>query len=212
MTQNATPLMLGEALQSAALVCVVTHGRGQSPEMMAEHIVDRLNAKGVAFVLPRAELGSWYDARAIDPLSDKTREQLAKSLEQLKHAATMARAGVPVVMVGFSQGACLTLEYAFRFGPWRGAMLSLTGCRVGVPADERSNHQLAGLPVYLSCGDKDPWIPLPAFASAALDLGSAQARLRTDVFPGRAHEVSDTEIAVLQSALNQLVSGQEVHW
>ena len=104
MTQNTTPLFLGDALQSAAVVCVVTHGRGQSPEMMAEHIVGRLNTKGVAFVLPRAALGSWYDARAIDPLTDKTRDQLAGSLEQLKQAAAMAGTGVPAVMVGFSQG------------------------------------------------------------------------------------------------------------
>ncbi len=212
MTQNTTPLFLGDALQSAAVVCVVTHGRGQSPEAMAEHIVSRLNTRGVSYVLPRAAVGSWYDARAIDPLTDNTRNQLAISLEQLKQAAALARAGVPVVMVGFSQGACLTLEYAFHFGPWRGAMFGFTGCRVGVPADEWSNHQLAGLPAYLSGADKDPWIPLAAFTSAALELGAAQARLRTDVFPGRAHEVSDTEIAVLQSALDELVSGKEVQW
>ncbi len=212
MIQNTTPLLSGDALQSAAVVCVVTHGRGQSPELMSEHIVSRLNSRGVSYVLPRAASGSWYDARAIDPLTDNTRNQLAISLEQLNQAAAMARAGVPVVMVGFSQGACLTLEYAFRFGPWRGAMVSFTGCRVGVPQDQRSQQDLAGLTAYLSGADKDPWIPLPAFADAALELGASRARLRTDVFPGRAHEVSDTEIAVLQSALDVLVSGKEVQW
>jgi phospholipase/carboxylesterase len=212
MTQNTTPLLIGEALQSAAVVCVVTHGRGQTPELMTEHIVNRLKTRGISYILPRAASGSWYEARAIDPLTDKTRNQLASSLEQLKQAAAMARAGVPVVMVGFSQGACLTLEYAFRFGPWRGAMFSFTGCRVGVPQDQRSDQGLGALPVYLSGADKDPWIPLPAFASTTLELGAAQARLRTDIFPGRAHEVSDREIEMLQSALNKLVSGQEVQW
>jgi phospholipase/carboxylesterase len=212
MTQNTAPLLLGDALQSAAVVCVVTHGRGQSPEVMAEHIVSRLNTRGVTYILPRAASGSWYDARAIDPLTDKTRNQLTSSLEQLKQAATMAGPGVPVVMVGFSQGACLTLEYAFCFGPWRGAMFSLTGCRVGVPLDQRSDQGLGGLPVYLSGADKDPWIPLPAFASATLELGTWQARLRTDIFPGRGHEVSDREIEMLQSALDMLLSGKEVRW
>jgi phospholipase/carboxylesterase len=212
MTEHTKPLLLGDALQNAAVVCVVTHGRGQSPEMMAEHIVSRLNTNSVAYILPRAASGNWYDARAIDPLTDKTRDQLANSLEQLKQAAAMARTGVPVVMVGFSQGACLTLEYAFRFGSWRGAMFSLTGCRVGVPADERLDQGLGGLPIYLSGADRDPWIPLASFAQASLELGAARARLRTDVFPGRAHEVSDTEIAVLQSALDELVSGKEVQW
>jgi phospholipase/carboxylesterase len=212
MTQNTTPLLLGDALQGSSVVCVVTHGRGQSPEMMAEHIVSRLNTKGVAYVLPRAASGSWYDARAIDPLTETTRKQRDASLEQLRQASGMAAKTVPVVMVGFSQGACLTLEYALTFGPWRGAMVSFTGCRVGTPQDQRPRTDLAGLPVYLSGADQDPWIPLPAFASATLELGAARARLRTDLFPGRQHEVSDTEIAVLQSALDQLRTGQEVQW
>lgn len=212
MTQNTTSLLLGDALQSAAVVCVVTHGRGQSPEMMQDHIVSRLRTKGVAYVLPRATSGSWYDARAIDPLTEITRKQRDASLAQLKQAATLAPANAPVVMVGFSQGACLTLEYALAYGRWRGAMVSFTGCRVGTPQDQRPRTDLAGLPVYLSGADQDPWIPLPAFASATLELGAARARLRTDLFPGRQHEVSDIEIAVLQSALDQLTSGQEVQW
>ncbi len=212
MTQNITPLLLGEALQSAAVVCVVVHGRGQSPELMADHIVSRLSAKGVAYVLPRAASNSWYTARALDALTSTTRDQLASSLDQIKQAVTTAPDGVPVVLVGFSQGACLVLEYGFAFGKWRGALLSLTGCRVGIPADNRPHQDLSGMPVYLSAGDKDPWIPLPYFAQSALELGAVRASLRTDVFPGRDHEVSNAEIAVLQSALNQLLQGREVQW
>jgi phospholipase/carboxylesterase len=212
MTQNTTPLLLGDALQGAALVCVVTHGRGQSPEMMQDHIVSRLHTKGVAYVLPRAASNSWYDARAIDPLTETTRKQRDASLNQLRQALALVPANVPVVMVGFSQGACLTLEYAMTYGPWHGAMINFTGCRVGTPQDQRPLSDLAGLPVYLSGADQDPWIPLPAFASATLELGAARARLRTDVFPGRQHGVTDTEIAVLQSALDQLTSGHEVQW
>jgi phospholipase/carboxylesterase len=212
MTQNAMPLLRGAALHNAAVVCVVTHGRGQSPEQMEEHIVSRLKGEGVAYVLPRAASGSWYDARAIDPLTDTTRKQRDASLDQLRQAAAMAAKTVPVVMVGFSQGACLTLEYALTFGPWHGAMVSFTGCRVGTPQDQRPHTDLAGLPVYLSGADKDPWIPLPAYATAALELGAARARLRSDLFPGRQHEVSDTEIAVLQSLLIQLTTGKEVQW
>jgi len=145
-------------------------------------------------------------------MTDKTRTQLANSLGQLKQAAALAPAGIPVVMVGFSQGACLSLEYALAFGPWRGALFGFTGCRVGTPQDHRPSNDLAELPVYLSGANKDPWIPLPAFASAALELGVARARLRADIFPDRQHEVSDVEIEVLQSALNQVISGKEVQW
>lgn len=212
MTQNTTPLLRGVALQSAAVVCVVTHGRGQTPEMMEKHIVSRLDAKVVAYILPRAASGSWYDARAIDALTEKTANQLSTSLEQLKLASALVPSGIPLVMAGFSQGACLTLEYGFKYGSWRGAMVSFTGCRVGVPTDARSRSNLNALPVYLSGADQDPWIPIQAHAAAALELASMQSRLRTDVFPGRAHEVSDVEISVLDKALHQLASGREVQW
>jgi phospholipase/carboxylesterase len=212
MTPNTTPLLRGATLQNAAVVCVVTHGRGQSPEQMDEHIVARLRAENVAYILPRAASGSWYDARAVDALTAKTSDQLANSLSQLQQAAAMTPSTVPLVMAGFSQGACLTLEYGFAFGPWRGGMASFTGCRVGLATDTRPRSDLDALPVYLSGADKDPWIPLPAHANAALELAAARARLRTDVFPGRAHEVSDAELSVLDKMLNQLASGQEVLW
>jgi phospholipase/carboxylesterase len=212
MTLHPPPLLRGAALQNASVVCVLTHGRGQSPELMEQHIVTRLKAEGVSFILPRAATGSWYEARAIDPLTPTTQTQLEAALAQLKQAAENAPAHVPVVMAGFSQGACLTLEYAMRFGGWNGAMVSLTGCRVGVPSDQRPQSDLKGLPVYLTGADKDPWIPLSAFAAATLALGSARARLRTDVFPGRAHEVSDAEIVAFDKMLLQLVSTQKVQW
>jgi phospholipase/carboxylesterase len=212
MTLDTTPLLRGAALQSAAAVCVVTHGRGQSPEQLDEHIVARLKVERVAYILPRAAAGSWYDARAIDALTVKTSAQLAASLDQLKHAAAMAPRNLPLVMAGFSQGACLTLEYGFAFGPWQGGMVSFTGCRVGVPKDTRPHSDLNALPVYLTGADQDPWIPLHAHAEAALDLAAARARLRTDVFPGRGHDVSNDEIAVLDKMLQQLATGQEVRW
>jgi phospholipase/carboxylesterase len=74
-------------------------------------------------------------------------------------------------------------------------------------ADDRAAALPSGLPVYLSAGSADPWIPVAAFAEAAAALGQAEARLRCDVFPGRAHEVSDAEIAMLDSVLTDLAAG-----
>jgi predicted esterase len=212
MSESAKPLLLGEAPGSAAVVCVFTHGRNQSPEAMAEHVVRHLTAPGVAYVLPRAASGSWYDARAVDPLTDATRSQLSLSLDYLREIAEALPAGRPAVMAGFSQGACLSLEYAMRYGPWEGALASLTGCRVGIADDDRPRNDLGGMPAYLTGSDADPWIPLAATAQATLELGTAKARLRADVFPGRQHEVSPGEIRVLDGMLRQLAEGKEVQW
>jgi phospholipase/carboxylesterase len=64
------------------------------------------------------------------------------------------------------------------------------------------------LPVYLSGGDSDPWIPVSAFADAAQTLGGKGANLRADLFPRRGHEVSDAEIAMLGGILADLTAGR----
>ncbi|RUX41050.1 phospholipase, partial [Mesorhizobium sp. M7A.F.Ca.CA.002.09.1.1] len=66
----------------------------------------------------------------------------------------------------------------------------------------------AGMPIYLSGGDADPWIPVSAFADAAQSLGRIGASLRADLFPGRGHEVSDAEIAMLGTILDDLAAGR----
>jgi phospholipase/carboxylesterase len=209
MSSGATLMQTGASLEKAAAVCIVVHGRGQSPAMMQEHIVARMKVRDICFLLPAAPSGSWYDARAIEALSDKTRQQMQQSLEIVGEVMAQAKSsGKPVMLIGFSQGACLSMEYAFANGGWNGALACLTGCRVGDVRDGRPLELLNGMSVYLTGSDADPWIPIAGFAVAAGNFGAAGARLHCDVFPGRQHEVSDAEIKVLDEMLAAQVMRQ----
>jgi phospholipase/carboxylesterase len=204
-------LTLGVAPDRARVQCILVHGRGQTPEDMEEAVIRRLSATDVAWHLPRAEGKSWYAARAVDPLTDVTRGELALSLGGLGKAVEAARRqadGRPIVVAGFSQGACLSLEHAFTGKAAPDAVVAFTGCRVGVAGDKRPDALPRDLPVYLSAGDHDPWIPVTAFADAVSELGQGGARLRADVFPGRPHEVSAAEIAMLDAILADLAAGR----
>lgn len=204
-------LTLGVAPDRAKVLCILVHGRGQTPEDMEAAIIRRLSAPDVRFALPRAAGKSWYSARAIDPLTDATRAELGASLAGLAAALTDLRhsaPGRPLVLAGFSQGACLSLEHAFARSAPPDAVAAFTGCRVGVPGDDRPTALPIDLPVYLSAGSDDPWISVPAFAEAAADLGRAGAALRCDVFPARPHEVSAAEIAMFDSLLLDLAAGR----
>ena len=212
MTANSAALFLGEALETAQVICVLTHGRGQSPEAMEQHILRRLKAPHTAFVLPRAASGSWYDAKAVDALTENTKTQLQASLKQLRDLTSAFPKDKPVVMAGFSQGACLSVEYALRFGAWNGALVAFTGCRVGRPQDDLPRASLVDLPAYISGSDADPWIPLAAFTEAVKQLGASQARVRADVFPKRGHEVTPIEIGMLEMALRAVASRQGSPW
>ncbi|WP_207623821.1 alpha/beta hydrolase [Rhodobacter calidifons] len=204
-------LSLGVPVNRAKVLCVFVHGRGQTPEEMEAAVLRRLSAKDVTFALPRAEGKSWYAARAIEPLTDATRDEVALSLAGLGRAVADLRhqgSGLPLVLAGFSQGACLSLEHAFAGRAVPDAVVAFTGCRVGVAGDERPSRLGTGLPVYLSAGTADPWIPVHAFAEAVAELGQSEARLRCDVFPGRPHAVSDAEIAMLDGILTDLAEGR----
>ncbi|EJT01935.1 alpha/beta fold hydrolase [Rhizobium sp. CCGE 510] len=208
MSTHETPLLLGATPEEALVHCVFIHGRTQSPEDMQEQVISRLGTTGVAYVLPRASGNSWYSARATDVLTDATRQQLEKSVAYIRGLVAGLSGGrkypTPLVIGGFSQGACLAMEYAMRHGPWGGAMANLTGCRVGTSRCEKPFADLDGMPVYLTGSDKDPWIPADAMASAAEALARARARLRCDIVPDRAHEVSKHELTAFEAMLSGL--------
>ncbi len=210
-------LFLGAGPARAKALCVFVHGRNQGPEEMEASVIGPLLAEfpalgaEVAFALPRAADGSWYRALAVDPLTEATRAELAQSLTGLAGVIAALRAeapGRPLALAGFSQGACLSLEHAFGGSEPPQAVAAFTGCRVGRAGDARPAAIAAGLPVYLSAGSADPWIPLAAFAEAALALGQGGARLRADVFPDRPHAVSAAERALLATLLTDLAAGR----
>jgi predicted esterase len=202
---DTAALMAGVPAEKARVLCVVVHGRHGAPEAMMHELVRHLTAPQVHYVLPRAAGNSWYDARGYDALTEKTRDQIGAGLAQIAgDIAAAQRAGAPtgrVVVGGFSQGACMTLELAMRSGPWPGAAFCLTGFRVGAIGDERPCCSLADMPVYLSNGARDPFITLPEFAETVRELGDAGARVRSDLFPRQAHVMSPPEVATVDAML-----------
>lgn len=176
-------------------------------------LVDHLTAPGIHFVLPRAPENTWYEAKGNAPLTADTRAQIAAAIAQVARDIDEAAGnGAParrLVIGGFSQGACLTLEYAMERGRWPGAACCLTGFRVGGAGDMRPVSELTDFPVYLSNGARDPFITLPEFAATLEELGQSGARVRCDLFPRQAHVMSRPEIAMFDDMLEAVASGRE---
>ena len=206
----AGSLALGAAPSPARVMCVFIHGRTQSTEAMEAAVISRLKVTDVAYVLPRADGASWYSTRAIDPLTGAARAELARSIVDVAAvvvvvALQVAAPGVPLVLAGFSQGACLALELAFSGTVAAQALVAMTGCRVGSDGDRPAILPF-GLPVWLTTRQDDQWIPLTAFAQAVVALGQAGARVRAEIFPARPHETSTAEIALLDGILGGLAA------
>jgi phospholipase/carboxylesterase len=203
------PIYHGASHDDAEVLCIVVHGRGQTQQDMMTSIVERLNVSGARFVLPKSEGVGWYAARAIDPLTEDTLRELHHGVDLVANLIKQTKVGspnTPILLCGFSQGACLAMELLMTQPKLVDAACLLTACRVGADTDSLPLSQLDGLHVYASCGDNDPWIPPDAYHRMLGDLTKAGARIRTDMFPGRPHEVTDTEIAVLADMLRRLAN------
>lgn len=205
-------LTTGTPAQTARAVCVFLHGRGQTASQMVDEVIASVNAPGVHFVLPQSPQPAWYDAKAVDEMTEATAAQLENALSLVRDAIDAAHQAVPsgpFIIAGFSQGACLATEYLLRGGKADAAAL-FTGCRVGASGDALPEKLADAIPVYISNGDDDPWIPLWAWQGAKDALIRQGARVRSDVFAGREHLVSDDEIAAFSILLGAVVEGQEL--
>ncbi|NDV02400.1 alpha/beta hydrolase [Pseudoroseicyclus tamaricis] len=199
----------GTPVGEAQALCVFLHGRGQSTADMVDMVCGRLDAPGVHFILPKSPRPAWYDAKAVDPLTGEATAQLEEGLQIVRGLMDEAREaadGRPLLIGGFSQGACMTTEYLMRGGK-ADAAIALTGCRVGAVQDDLPQANLSGLPIYATDSDDDPWIPLWAFQKSVHDFAKGGARLRMDIVPGREHGVADCEIAALSEMLRDVMSG-----
>jgi predicted esterase len=106
-----------------------------------------------------------------------------------------------VVLVGFSQGACLALEWFSRTPDRVGGVIAFTGGLLGPPGTPWPTSAIAHTPVLLSTSDIDEWVPLARVRETAAALAERGARVTLNERPGRPHVVDDFEIAAARVLL-----------
>lgn len=204
MTQEQH-LTFGPPARDAAAVVVMIHGRGQSPAIIREQAAGLIRPD-LHCVLPEAPGAAWYPGRFLIPVH-KNEPALSVSLARVEATVAGAlAAGVPaerVIVLGFSQGACLAAEYAVRHPRRYGALIVWTGALVGPPGTAWPKPpELAGLPVLLTGGDADPFVPEACVREAAAHFAAIGARTDLRIYPGRDHIVSAPEVEAAAALVN----------
>jgi phospholipase/carboxylesterase len=189
------------------------HGRGKTPEEKIDLAARFGNIEGIRWVVPEAETpGSWYPGRFWDS-REVNEPYLSEAVERCHEAVLEAsedsRLGPErLVIVGFSQGACLALEYALRHPGHVGSLIVFTGALMGVPgSDWRAGapKSLAGLRVLLTGSDVDDWVPEYNSHEAARLFRDLGAEVQLRIYPGRPHIVSEEEIDAARIFLTGLI-------
>jgi predicted esterase len=197
-------LRTGPPLAEARLAVIAVHGRGASAEDILG-LARQVPAPGVAFLAPQAAGSTWYPYSFLAPIP-QNEPDLSSALRLLASLVEqLVAGGVPherIGILGFSQGACLSLEFAARQARRYAAVIALSGGLIG-PSDTSRDYSgtMAGTPVFLGCSDMDPHIPVERVHESAELFRSLGAIVDERIYPRMGHTVNGDELRVLQSML-----------
>lgn len=197
----------GAPIEEARAVVIMVHGRNQTTEYVLD-LADRINLSDVHYVAPQAAENSWYPSGFMAALSDNE-PHLSYALDCYhKQVSELLEQGVPkhkLVLLGFSQGACLTAEYAVRHPDKYGGIVLYTGGVIG-PNGTKWNHggSFQGTPAFLGSSDIDDWVPEPRVHETATVLKQMGADVTACIYKGMDHLVNDDEIAFARRIIQQV--------
>jgi predicted esterase len=196
---------VGLPLGQAPAAVVVVHGRNAGPENILD-LVPRLARPNLTYLAPAAAGRSWYPYSFLADIA--TNEPgLSSGLGVLASiVARIEAAGVPrsrVVLLGFSQGACLTAEFAVRHASRFGGVVVFSGGAIGPPGTMWNvSGRFDGTPAFFGCSDTDSHVPEARVTESAALFTRLGAQVTRRIYPGMGHLVNDDEIAFARGLLD----------
>jgi predicted esterase len=197
-------LHAGPPISDARIVAIMLHGRGASADDILG-LAGEFSPRDVAYLAPQAAGRTWYPQSFLAPmihnepgLSSALRmiERLVQTLEQQQIPAGR------IALMGFSQGACLTLEFAARHPQRYAVIAGFSGGVIGPPGTPRDYiGTFDSTPVFLGCSDVDPHIPVERVNESAEVYARMGARVDKRIYPGMAHTIIAAEIDAVDALL-----------
>lgn len=200
----------GTPLNRAQAALLLLHGRGARAEDILT-LTDVLDLPGFAYLAPQAAGNSWYPERFLAPLASN-QPWLSSALDFVGDVLNrIGDAGIAperTVLLGFSQGACLTLEFAARNARRYGGVVGFSGALIG-PDETRRDYagSLAGTPVFLGCSDVDIHVPKERVWQAAEELRNLGGEVRVQLYPNMDHTVNQAELDFARTMMQALLAG-----
>lgn len=198
-------LRAGPRIPDARLVAVLLHGRGASAEDILG-LAGQFSAADIAYVAPQAAGHTWYPYSFLAPL-EENEPWLGSALRLISRllddVQRQGKSADRVVLMGFSQGACLALEFAARHARRYAAAVAFSGGLIGPPGTAREYPgTFDGMPVFLGCSDIDPHIPLARVRESAAVLRRMGAAVEERIYPRMPHTINADEIEAVDALLN----------
>lgn len=208
--QGQELLTAGKPLDEAQSAMILIHGRGASAYDILE-LGYYLAPPEMAQLAPQAANSTWYPYSFLSPLA-QNEPGLSSALQVVGDlVAQVEEAGIPaqkIIIGGFSQGACLTSEFAARNARRYGGLLIFSGGLIGPPGTPRScTGSLAGTPIFVGCSDVDFHIPLQRVEETAILLADLGGAVTKKIYPHMGHTIIQDEIDQARDIVARLIDG-----
>lgn len=197
MTHQKNIVTAGVPLSQAKKALIMIHGRGAGAQDIIS-LATYLNVGDYALLAPQASGHTWYPYSFMAPVA-QNEPGLSSAISVLESiVADVIAAGIPasnIYFLGFSQGACLTLEYVTRHAQQYGGVVAFTGGLIGASL-EMSNYKgnFAGTPVFIGSSDPDMHVPVTRVRESETIMKTMGADITVKVYPGMGHTVSQDEV------------------
>ncbi|WP_435067599.1 alpha/beta hydrolase [Haloplanus sp. C73] len=194
--QNQPLVTAGTDLDDATAALVLVHGRGATARSIVQ-MAQAFHRPGVAYLAPQANRNTWYPNPFTAPV-ESNEPGRSSGLQAVSDAIeTAADAGVPldrVMLLGFSQGACLASEFVARNPDRYGGLAALSGGLIGESIDPADyDGDLLETPVFVGCSDVDPHIPEERVHETTEVFERLNADVTERLYPGMGHTINADE-------------------
>ena len=199
----------GQPIDLARAAMLMVHGRGATADDILT-LADQLAQPGFAYFAPQAAGNTWYPNRFLVPL-EQNEPWLSSALKFVGEVfSEIVNAGIPaerVILLGFSQGACLALEFVARNARRYGSLVGLSGALIG-PDDTPRDYagSLDGTPVFLGCSDVDFHVPKERVDQTAQVLRKLGGQVTERLYPDMDHTVNQDEIDFVRGMMQSVLA------
>jgi phospholipase/carboxylesterase len=207
-------LTTGAPLAEAAAAMIMIHGRGATAESILT-LSAEFDRSDIAYLAPQAAANTWYPYSFLAPLQ-QNEPWLSSALATVGHVLeAVEQAGFPAertFLLGFSQGACLSLEYVARNPKRYAGVAGLSGGVIGPLGTVREappGRPLAGTPIFLGCSDVDPHIPVERVHETTALMREMGAAVTERIYRGMGHTVNQDEIDHIRDMLRQTIDARQ---
>lgn len=194
----------GQPLATATKALIMLHGRGGSAADILS-LASALRVADFALLAPQAPQNSWYPNSFLAPLA-QNEPWLSSALSTLRElVASLESQGITqdnIYLLGFSQGACLTLEFVARTATRYGGVVAFTGGLIGDKLyPEHYTGDFGGTPIFIGTSDPDFHVPVARVRASTALLTELGAHVTERVYPNLGHTISQEEIELANALI-----------